>query len=76
MQAKIKYDFSGKLWKYNGQGGWFFISLTKEISKEIKENLKWQEEGWGRMKTIAQIKGIEWEQQFGLIKKWILICFL
>lgn len=56
MQAKIKYKFSGKIW----DGGWFFVSLPKDISKEIREHLKWQEEGWGRMKATAIIKEIEW----------------
>ncbi len=56
MQAKIKYNFTGKIW----YGGWFFVSLPKDISKEIREHLKWQEEGWGRMKATATIKEIEW----------------
>ncbi|XLS29621.1 DUF1905 domain-containing protein [Flavobacteriaceae bacterium M23B6Z8] len=61
MQAKIKYDFSGKIWKHNANGGWFFVSLPKDISKEIREHLKWQEEGWGRMKASAHLDGIQWE---------------
>ena len=60
MQSKIKYDFSAKLWKDSSSGGWVFISLPKSISKEIRENLQWQEEGWGRMKASAMIKNIEW----------------
>jgi len=61
MQAKIKYDFSAKLWKDSSAGGWFFVSLPKDISKEIRENLQWQEEGWGRMKVSAIIDKIEWD---------------
>ena len=49
------------MWKYNGNGGWYFISIPKEYSKEIRENLKWQEEGWGRMKATASIENIEWD---------------
>ena len=60
MQGKINYKFSAKLWKDASSGGWFFVSLPKNISKEIKGSLKQQEEGWGRMKTIASIKNIEW----------------
>nr|WP_321358756.1 DUF1905 domain-containing protein [uncultured Draconibacterium sp.] len=69
MQAKIKYTFSGKLWKYAGQAGWHFISLPNEISKEIRENLKWQEEGWGRMKAIATIEKEEWRTAIWFDKK-------
>lgn len=61
MQAKIKYEFLGKLWKDQSSAGWFFISIPKNISKEIRENLQWQEEGWGRMKASAFIKEIKWD---------------
>ncbi|WP_298534909.1 DUF1905 domain-containing protein [uncultured Algibacter sp.] len=60
MQAKINYKFSAKLWKDASSGGWFFVSLPKDISKEIREHLKWQEEGWGRMKAVAIINNLEW----------------
>jgi len=69
MQAKIKYSFSAKLWSYNVKGGWFFISLPANISKEIREHLKWQEEGWGRMKAFATIKEIEWDTAIWFDKK-------
>lgn len=58
---KIKYNFSAKIWKYDTPNGWYFVSLPIPISKEIRENLKWQEEGWGRMKTKAEVGDIIWE---------------
>ncbi|WP_298417364.1 DUF1905 domain-containing protein [uncultured Kordia sp.] len=61
MQAKIKYEFSSKLWKDSSSGGWVFITLPKNMSKEIRENLQWQEEGWGRMKASAIIKEVQWD---------------
>ncbi len=61
MDGKIKYEFSTKMWKDASSGGWFFVSLPKMISKEIREHLKWQEEGWGRMKTLAQIGEFKWD---------------
>lgn len=61
MTGKIKYQFSTKMWKHAPTGGWHFVSLPKTISKEIRENLGWQEEGWGRMKVIAEYKEYTWE---------------
>ncbi len=61
MNGKIKYEFSTKMWKHHSSGGWYFVSLPKFISKEIRENLKWQEEGWGRMKAFAKIGEMTWE---------------
>lgn len=61
MKGKIKYDFSAAVWKYTGAGGWFFVTLPIEISDEIRTNLKWQEEGWGRLQAKATIGNSGWD---------------
>lgn len=60
MSGKIKYSFSGKLWK-DKVNKWHFVSLPKEQSLEIRTNLQWQEEGWGRMKAVAKISDHSWD---------------
>lgn len=57
------------MWKHDASGGWFFVSLPKEISKEIREHLKWQEEGWGRMKASANVNGLKWDTAIWFDKK-------
>ncbi len=69
MQAKIKYNFSGKIWKHNANGGWIFVSLPIGVTKEIRENLRWQEEGWGRMKATAVVNGMKWDTPIWFDKK-------
>ena len=61
MNGKIKYEFSASTWQYSGPGGWYFISVQEDISQEIRENLKWQEEGWGRLKVNAEIGSSNWK---------------
>ncbi|WP_428224494.1 DUF1905 domain-containing protein [Flavobacterium sp.] len=61
MEFLIKYTFSATIWQYEGPNGWYFVSLPQDISKEIRDNLKWQEEGWGRLKASAQIGTYEWK---------------
>ncbi|MEP3210178.1 MAG: DUF1905 domain-containing protein [Maribacter sp.] len=61
MNGKIAYVFSTKMWKDDAPSGWYFVSLPKIISKEIRKNLGWQEEGWGRMKALARIDAVQWE---------------
>lgn len=62
MNGKIEYQFDATIWKFSSpKGGWYFISIPSAISKEIRENLKWQEEGWGRLKSTAKINVSQWE---------------
>jgi len=60
----IKYEFTAKVWNYSstaGIGGWYIACLPKEMSKEIRESLKFLEEGWGRLKMTAKIGNTQWE---------------
>lgn len=61
MNGKINYKFSTKIWQYNAPNGWYFVSMPIELAKEIRANLKWQEEGWGRLKATAQIGNCKWD---------------
>jgi hypothetical protein len=57
----IKYEFTSSIWKYSGPSGWYFVSLPAEFAKEIRAHLKWQEEGWGRLKAVARTGKSEWD---------------
>jgi len=61
VDSKIKYQFSAKIWQYAAPGGWYFMSLPTELAKEIRDNLKWQEEGWGKLKENFEIGNNKWE---------------
>ncbi|MFM2228434.1 MAG: hypothetical protein RL664_1777 [Bacteroidota bacterium] len=61
MNGKIKYEFTAKTWQHSAPNGWHFVSLPTEMSNEIRDNLKWQEEGWGRLKANAQIGNSTWK---------------
>lgn len=56
----IKYAFTAKTWQYTGPGGWHFVSLPCELAKEIRNALKSEEQGWGRLKAIVKIGNSEW----------------
>lgn len=61
MEGKIRYAFSAKVWQHTATGGWYFVSLPTAISAEIRQHLKWQEEGWGRIKADAKIGKSQWQ---------------
>jgi hypothetical protein len=62
MKSKgIEYKFTAKPFSYSQGDSWRFVSLPQEMAKEIRENLRFLEEGWGRMKASAKIGASEWE---------------
>jgi hypothetical protein len=61
LTGKIQYEFSGKSWQHPSPGGWYFVSLPKEMSQEIRNMLRSEEEGWGRLKAEAKIGKTEWK---------------
>lgn len=58
---KLQFRFTSDVWKYDGAGGWFFVSLPKKLSGEIRKNFASEEEGWGRLKVNAKIGDSDWE---------------
>lgn len=48
------------MWRHKSAGGWYFVTIPKDKSEEIRKNLRWQEEGWGRMKASVLIKEKQW----------------
>ena len=59
----IKYEFIGMphLYQDGNVCGWHFVSIPKDLAKEIRVNHKHQEEGWGRMKATVKIGNTEWK---------------
>lgn len=57
----IRYEFSAQVWQHPSPGGWHFVTLPAVMSEEIRKNLQWQEEGWGRLKAVAKTGSSEWE---------------
>lgn len=61
MSPTLTYTFNGIVWKFTGQSGWYFITVPKDISAEIRTHSKWQEEGWGRLHIQATIHQTQWQ---------------
>ncbi len=60
MAYMVKYSFRAKVWKYKGKAGWYFVTLPKLLSAKIRKNHGISEEGWGRLKTAAQVGKSKW----------------
>ena len=56
MRKGIQYSFRATLWLSE----WVFVSMPQEMAREIRDNLRCIEEGWGRMKVTAKVGDTEW----------------
>lgn len=54
------YRFHGVPWKHPAAGGWVFVQVPKNISLQIRARHAGDEEGWGRLKTVARVGNTEW----------------
>lgn len=61
MKGTIRYEFTATVWRHQGSGGWFFVSLPQEMAMEIRKQLKWQEAGWGRLSASATVGTSHWK---------------
>lgn len=61
MHPAIKYEFEAVIWRHSGPAGWYFVTIPNNLSTEIRDQFKWQEEGWGRLPATAKIKEFEWK---------------
>ena len=59
--GSLQYEFTAGLWRYTGSSGWYFLSLPKKLSNEIRINLVAGKEGWGRMKVWASAGNTGWQ---------------
>lgn len=60
IHDNLVYNFKGRIWKSRGKGGWYFITLPKRVSTRIRKNHFFDEEGWGRLRTSAQLGKLKW----------------
>lgn len=56
----MELTFTAKLWEWEGQGAWFFISLPKEYYDEIKDITSSPKKGFGSIKVEAMIGRSTW----------------
>lgn len=61
LQKQIEYNFKAKPFHHSPTGGWVFVALPVKVSAQIRQKHKWDEEGWGRLKTKARINQTEWD---------------
>lgn len=59
--SSITYSFQAVVWQHDAPGGWYFVSMPLKLSAEIREHYQSFEEGWGRLKCQAEVRGVKWK---------------
>ncbi len=56
------YNFKAKIWVYSGKSAWFFVTLPRDVSDEIKFFAGGSKRpGWGSVRVTAKIGKTEWK---------------
>ena len=61
---ELEFSFSEKCWLWQGKSTWYFITVPKSHSEEIKfftENHFGKRRGWGAVRVTAHIGNSEWQ---------------
>ena len=55
----MTYTFPARLWEYEGEAPWVFVTLPRHESDEIADSVEWRP-GFGSVKVTVRIGDTEW----------------
>jgi hypothetical protein len=56
----LEFTFSGNIWMYQGKAAWFFVTLPKDDSEQIKFFNNHKRRGWRSVRVKAAIGETAW----------------
>lgn len=59
--APYQYTFSAQVWKYDGKGGWHFISAPQQLSSRISDDYGPKKRGWGSIPITVRTGQSTWQ---------------
>jgi len=60
FMKKGNFYLTGLLWKYQGKGAWYFVTINKDTAEEIKKFSLWRH-GWGSIPVVVKIGNSQWK---------------
>lgn len=54
------FEFDAELWRYPGKGGWHFVTLPKDVARQIEFLAGSRKRGWRSEPVIARTGKTEW----------------
>lgn len=55
------YEIRSKVWLYQGDSPWHFVTIEKKDAEMIKQNYVWPRRGFGSIPVNATIKKTTWK---------------
>lgn len=56
-----EYTVSAQVWKYEGKGGWYFISVPSKLSAQISDAFGPKKRGWGSIPITVRTGLSVWQ---------------
>ncbi len=56
-----EFQIEAEVWLYPGEAAWHFVSLPKNISKQIKKEFGDMARGWGSLPVNVKIGTTKWK---------------
>lgn len=56
----MQFTVRGKVWRYDGPAGWFFVSLSRRQAAQVRATPMVAKVGWGYVPVVARVGDTEW----------------
>lgn len=56
----MKFKLRGKVWLYPGEAAWYFVTVNKKASREIRGTFGESGRGFGAIRVAVAIGGTRW----------------
>src|SRR4051812_32401450 len=60
MKSTRIFSVKGKLWRYPGPSGWYFVTIGKKDALEIRFVESGKKVGWGYIRIAAKLGRTKW----------------
>ena len=60
QDAVMEIEFTAALWRWEGEGGWFFITVPEDLSDEL-EDAHGGQRGFGSIRVEVTIGATTWQ---------------
>lgn len=61
MTGEISFIIKGKVWRYSGPAGWYFVNLNRRDSARVRKLPLARTVAWGYVRVKARVGGTAWD---------------